>query len=71
MFKDADGEPSGLIRLRIMANPDEIDRAVEQIRVKLHDVARMVDLSGHYPNRKGSGVRVYATLLMNDSEARR
>lgn len=61
IFKDADGDASGLIRLRVMGHPSDVDKAVSAAR-KMPGY-QMIESSEHYPNRRGEGVRVYCTLV--------
>ena len=61
IFKDAAGAPSGVIRFRLMGHPEDVDKAVSAAR-KIQGY-QMIDVSEHYPNRKGEGVRVYCTLV--------
>lgn len=61
MFKDADGQASGVIRLRVMGHPSDVDKAVSAAR-KMPGY-QMIESSEHYPNRRGEGVRVYCTLV--------
>lgn len=57
MFVDRDGKPSGIYRLRIMCHPDEANDIIAMLRKKL----TVGEISNPYPNRKGEGVRFYAT----------
>lgn len=62
MFKDDEGEPTGVIRLRLMGHPDDMPVAIEAAR-RCYKVS---DVSDHYSNRKGPGVRVYITALLKE-----
>jgi hypothetical protein len=67
MFKDDQGLPTGVIRLRLMAHPEDVDRACELLQVQLSAAgARLFDVSAQYPNRRGAGTRIYATVLLPD-----
>lgn len=63
IFKTDDDEASGVIRLRVMAHPDDIEMCVRYI--KRTPNVRTIEVSEPYPNRKGSGVRVYLTCLLD------
>ena len=60
---DDDETPSGVVRLRVMAHPAEIERAVEA--AKSTKGMRCIETSDKYPNRRGIGVRVYLTFVMD------
>jgi len=65
MFKNDDGEPTGVIRLRLMAHPGDIDQFMEIVSEALDSYGiTVVDESNLYPNRRGSGVRVYITATL-------
>jgi hypothetical protein len=57
IFEDSDGIPTGVYRLRIMANPEEIAAVCAEVCKSL----TVLEVSQPYPNRRGSGVRVYIT----------
>lgn len=63
MFKDADGDASGVIRFRFMGHPDDVHHTIKAIKDSLPHFLRLVEVSEEYPNRRGAGVRVYATLV--------
>jgi hypothetical protein len=66
MFEGDDSTPTGIVRLRVMAHPADVDRAVTAVRSSLADHhAQVVEVSEQYPNRKGAGVRVYLTVHMS------
>lgn len=67
MFAGDDDTPSGVIRLRVMAHPQEITEAVRL--VKTAPGMRCIETSGEYPNRRGIGVRVYLTFVRDQHEA--
>jgi hypothetical protein len=60
---DDDDTPSGVIRLRVMAHPKEIAGAVAL--AKKTPGMRCIETSGEYPNRRGIGVRVYLTFVID------
>jgi hypothetical protein len=60
---DDDDTPSGVVRLRVMAHPKEIAQVVTL--AKKTPGMRCIDVSGEYPNRRGIGVRVYLTFVMD------
>lgn len=62
IFSDDDNLPSGTYRLRIMAHPDEVDNIVRNYQ---RQVGGVLEVTEHYPNRKGGGVRVYLTCKVN------
>jgi hypothetical protein len=64
MFKDADDQPTGVVRLRVMAHPDDCGRAIALLKKKLGKDAVLTEVSDPYENRKGAGVRVYSTLVL-------
>lgn len=61
IFKDEFGEPSGVIRLRVMAHQQDVHQAVHALQ---GSNLKIVEVSEPYPNRKGAGVRVYVTCLI-------
>jgi hypothetical protein len=62
VFKTYDDQPSGVVKLRVMAHPDEIEEAVRLLRDRLPGA--IYEVSDPYPNRKGVGVRVYVSLKL-------
>jgi len=56
-----DDESTGVARLRIMAHPHDVQQAIQYLRGTNF---RIVDISEEYPNRRGSGVRVYITCML-------
>ncbi|MEO1289079.1 MAG: hypothetical protein AAFV93_15045 [Chloroflexota bacterium] len=67
VFQADDGEPTGIIKLRVMSHPDDLREALK--RVKQISGLRIIEISEKtYPNRKGSGVRKYVTALLEDSD---
>lgn len=65
MFKNDDGEPTGVIRLRLMSHPGDMERFMELMSEALDSYGiKVVDESNLYPNRRGAGVRVYLTATL-------
>lgn len=64
---DDEDTPSGVIRLRVMAHPGDIDAAVSG--AKTAKGMRCIETSDKYPNRRGVGMRVYLTFVL-DSEVK-
>ena len=63
IFKTDDDVASGVIRLRVMAHPDDVENAVKL--AKKTPGMRVIDISDPYPNRKGAGVRIYLTAVLD------
>lgn len=63
IFKNDDDVASGVIRWRVMAHPDDVEKAVKL--AKKTPGLRVIDVSEPYPNRKGAGVRVYLTAVLD------
>ncbi len=59
-----DEQPSGIVRIRVMSHPADVQRAVTEI--KQHAQLKVVEVSDEYPNRRGIGVRVYLTCMLKD-----
>ena len=65
MFKNDDGKPTGVIRLRLMSHPGDMDQFMELISEALDTYGiKVVDESNLYPNRRSAGVRVYLTATL-------
>jgi len=65
MFSDEQNAASGLVRLRLMSHPGDMERFLEIVVEALDTYAvRIEDISDQYPNRKGEGVRVYCTCIL-------
>jgi len=60
-FVDVDGKPSGLIRLRVMGHPSDVQKALTHIKTMN---LRVIEVSDEYQNRRGDGIRVYVTTLL-------
>ena len=61
MFTTDDGEATGIVRLRVMGHPADLERAIAGAK-KAFRVAEVSDRL--YPNRKGPGYRAYLTILL-------
>jgi hypothetical protein len=61
MFADDLGLPSGIIRLRVMAHPDQLESAIHAIQ---GSNLKVLEVSEPYDNRKGCGIRVYLTCKL-------
>lgn len=63
IFEDEDGLPTGVFKVRLMANGNEIAPVSADVSRALVDAGMsVIDVSDKaYPNRRGSGVRVYLT----------
>ena len=46
-----------------MAHPDDVENAVKL--AKKTPGMRVIDISDPYPNRKGAGVRIYLTAVLD------
>src|SRR5690606_31700942 len=70
-FELANGQPSTVFKMRIMAHPDALPALVRRIEIALQEYGteRITDVSDKvYPNRRGSGARIYAEGKMNQKE---
>lgn len=56
-----DDEPTGVVRIRVMAHPQDVHNAVHYLKGTNF---KIVEVSDEYPNRRGSGVRVYITAQL-------
>ncbi len=63
IFEDADGLPTGVFKLRVMANESEISSVCAEIsRAIVNAGISVIEVSDKsYPNRRGAGMRVYLT----------
>lgn len=62
MFGDT--QPSGIVRIRVMSHPQGVQIAVK--RIAQHNQLKVIEVSDEYPNRRGTGVRVYLTCMLGD-----
>lgn len=60
IFQDDDGEATGVIRVRLMGHPDDMPKAIAAAKRAF----KVSDVSDPYPNRKGSGVRIYIDAVL-------
>lgn len=58
MFKDDEGNPSGVLRVRLMGMEPDAEAFLKAVTVKGWT---LIDKSSAYPNRKGPGWRWYLT----------
>jgi hypothetical protein len=61
VFKTSHGTPTGVVKIRVMAHPDEVQSALSL----LDKAFKVVNVSEQYENRKGPGVRVYVDVLLS------
>jgi hypothetical protein len=63
IFEDEDGLPTGVFKVRLMANGDEIAPVSAAVsRALVNAGMSVIEVSDKgYPNRRGKGVRVYLT----------
>lgn len=54
-FTDDENLPSGVVRLRLMGHPDDLEILLPILKSAL----QMIEISEPYPNRGGAGVRIY------------
>jgi hypothetical protein len=65
MFADDAGDPSGVVRMRLMAHPGDMDQFMELIAKALDSQGiATIETSNVYPNRRGAGLRVYVTCKL-------
>ena len=65
MFQDDEGLSTGVFRLRLMADPGDMDRLLELIQEALDTYAVVTtEVSPLYHNRRGPGVRHYLTCSL-------
>lgn len=70
MFESDDGDPSGVVRLRLMAHPGDMDFMLRLVRegLELHG-CKVVEVSEKYRNRRGAGVRIYVSAVLPDDRS--
>lgn len=56
-----DDEPTGIVCIRVMAHPQDVHDAIHYLK---GTNLKISDVSEEYPNRRGSGVRVYITASL-------
>lgn len=62
IFETSKGEPTGVVKIRIMAHPDDLYKAIGYIQ---DTNFRIVEISEKtYPNRNGAGSRIYITATL-------
>ena len=63
VFRADDGTPTGIVKIRVMAHPDDVEHAI--VRLKNTPGIRIIEISEKaYKNRKGTGVRYYLTAIL-------
>lgn len=67
-FVDAHGKPTGHVKIRVMAHPDQIALVTELVEDGLRKAGIIASPTSDktYPNRKGIGVRVYMEGSIDD-----
>jgi len=68
LFTDPEGNPTRVFRVRIMANPEIVERIAAHMAT-LYEV--LEPPSEQYENRKGPGSRVYVTLIFRGAMPKR
>jgi hypothetical protein len=69
IFEDGNGLPTGVFKLRVMANGDEIGQVCADVsRALVSQGMSVIEVSDKsYPNRQGAGVRVYLTCKRSET----
>lgn len=63
IFEADDGTPTGIVKIRVMAHPDDLGQAINYL--KSCPGMRVIEISEKsYPNRKGTGERIYTTAIL-------
>lgn len=63
VFQADDGTPTGIVKIRVMAHLDDLEQAIAYL--KKCPGMRLVEISEKsYPNRKGTGERIYTTAIL-------
>lgn len=63
IFEADDGTPTGIIKIRLQAHPDDLRVAIKAL--KLATGWRVIEISKSYKNRTGSGERIYTTVILD------
>jgi len=68
IFEDGDGLPTGVFKVRVMANGNEIAPVCANVsRALVNTGMSVIDVSDKsYPNRNGAGARVYLTCKQKE-----
>lgn len=67
VFEADDGSPTGIGKIRVMAHPNDLSGLITAL--KKAPGIRVIEISEKtYPNRKGSGERIYTTVLLSGGE---
>ncbi len=70
-FQLANGKPSDVFRMRLMAHPDELYGLARRIQIALAEYGAdtIIEISERaYPNRNGMGARVYLSGLIQKGQ---
>lgn len=68
IFEDEEGLPTGVFKVRVMANGNEIAAVCADVsRALVNAGMSVIEVSDKsYPNRRGAGVRVYLTCKRSE-----
>lgn len=67
IFEADDGTPTGIVKIRVMAHPDDLEPAIAALK-KCPGI-RVIEISEKtYPNRKGTGERIYTTVILDGAK---
>lgn len=67
VFQADDGTASGIVKIRIMAHPDDLESAI--MALKKCPGIKVIEISEKtYPNRKGTGERIYTTAILDGAK---
>jgi len=66
MFQTVDGQPTGICRLRLMADPRDMPRLAEILTEALAKQGVVIQEKSdiQYPNHRGPGTRMYLTVQL-------
>lgn len=64
IFEADDGTPTGIIKIRVMGHPDDLESAIKAIKSACG--LKVIEISEKsYKNRKGTGERIYTTAILD------
>ncbi len=67
VFQADDGTPTGIVKIRVMAHPDDLESAIASLK-KCPGI-RVIEISEKtYKNRKGTGERIYTTVILDGAK---
>lgn len=67
VFQADDGSPTGIVKIRVMAHPDDLESAIVSLKKCLG--LKVIEISEKtYPNRKGTGERIYTTAILDGAK---